>query len=68
MQEGSDRSKDENERPPEKQKPDTRPQQAGDGATTRFGMEEGDNTDISQAGAGLLEDEEEEGSPEPEHP
>jgi hypothetical protein len=28
----------------------TRPQQAGEGATTRFGMEEGDNMDVPATG------------------
>jgi hypothetical protein len=34
------------------EKPDdgTRPQQAGEAETTRFGMEEGDNTDIPATG------------------
>jgi hypothetical protein len=29
---------------------ETRPQQAGEGGTTRFGMEDGDNTDIPTTG------------------
>lgn len=29
---------------------DTRPQQAGEGGTTRFGMEDGDNTDEPATG------------------
>jgi hypothetical protein len=29
---------------------ETRPQKPGEGATTRFGMEEGDNTDIPATG------------------
>lgn len=29
---------------------ETRPQRGGEAATTRFGMEEGDNTDIPAAG------------------
>ena len=37
---------------------ETRPQQGGEGATTRFGMEDGDNTDISTTG-GPQSDEEE---------
>ena len=28
----------------------TRPQQAGEGGTTRFGMEDGDNTDVPATG------------------
>jgi hypothetical protein len=30
--------------------PETRPQQAGEGATTRLGMEDGDNTDTPATG------------------
>ncbi len=30
---------------------DTRPQQGGEAGTTRFGMEEGDNTDVPATGA-----------------
>jgi hypothetical protein len=37
----------------------SRLQQPGEGATTRFGMEEGDNTDTPVTGAGLLEEDEE---------
>jgi hypothetical protein len=37
---------------------DSRPQQAGEAATTRFGMEEGDNTDVPATGDGTREDEE----------
>ncbi len=29
---------------------ESRPQQAGEGGTTRFGMEDGDNTDIPATG------------------
>jgi hypothetical protein len=29
---------------------ETRPQQAGEAGTTRFGMEDGDNTDVSATG------------------
>jgi hypothetical protein len=29
---------------------ETRPQQGGEGGTTRFGMEDGDNTDIPATG------------------
>ena len=31
-------------------KTETRPQQAGEGGTTRFGMEDGDNTDVAATG------------------
>ncbi len=36
---------------------ETRPQQGGEGGTTRFGMEDGDNTDVPATG-GPTEDEE----------
>jgi hypothetical protein len=32
--------------------PETRPQQAGEGGTTRFGMEDGDNSDVPATGDG----------------
>ena len=35
---------------------ESRPQQAGEAATTRFGMEEGDNTDIPATGGPTAED------------
>ena len=35
-----------------------RPQQAGEAATTRFGMEEGDNTDIPATGGPTADEEE----------
>ena len=34
------------------EKPETRPQQAGEGGTTRFGMEDGDNQDVPATGNG----------------
>ena len=37
---------------------ESRPQQAGEGGTTRFGMEDGDNTDVPATG-GPVSDEEE---------
>jgi hypothetical protein len=45
----------------DKTKPDaeTRPQKGGEAETTRFGMEEGDNTDVPTTG-GSHQDEEEE--------
>jgi hypothetical protein len=48
----------------ERQKSDdqTRPQQAGEAATTRFGMEDGDNTDTPGTGGPIAHQEEEEGS------
>ena len=39
---------------------ETRPQQGGEAATTRFGMEDGDNTDIPATGGPAEDDEEEE--------
>jgi hypothetical protein len=57
MEEGTERG----DAPPEiagaEQKPGTRLQQGGEGATTRFGMENGDNTDVAATG-GLDPDEE----------
>ena len=35
----------------------SRPQQAGEGGTTRFGMEEGDNTDVPATGGPAADDE-----------
>ena len=35
---------------------DTRPQRAGEAGTTRFGMEDGDNTDTPATGDGQRED------------
>jgi hypothetical protein len=62
MQEGT-KSHD---RPPElapgEQKSEMRPQQAGEGGTTRFGMEDGDNTDVAATG-GPQPDEEAEAHP-----
>lgn len=37
---------------------DSRPQQGGEGGTTRFGMEEGDNTDTPATGGPQADDEE----------
>ena len=36
---------------------ESRPQQGGEGATTRFGMEEGDNSDIPATGGPDVDDE-----------
>ena len=38
--------------------PQTLPQEAGQAATTRFGMEEGDNTDTPATGGPTAEEEE----------
>ena len=35
----------------------TRPQQGGEAATTRFGMEDGDNTDVPATGQASEDDE-----------
>jgi len=39
------------------QREDTRPQQGGEAETTRFGMEDGDNTDIPATGGPQPDDE-----------
>ena len=36
---------------------ETRPQQGGEAATTRFGMEEGDNADVPATGEGTRDEE-----------
>ncbi len=41
---------------------DSRPQQAGEGGTTRFGMEDGDNTDTPATGGPQADEEGPEGS------
>ena len=43
----------------DRQKPDdqARPQQAGEAATTRFGMEDGDNTDTPATGGPVADEE-----------
>jgi hypothetical protein len=35
---------------PDKPESETRPQKGGEGGTTRFGMEDGDNTDVPATG------------------
>jgi len=52
MTEGNDRRT-----PDEGAKAETRPQQGGEAATTRFGMEEGDNTEPSTVGGPQPDDE-----------
>jgi len=49
MQDGSERREGDGGEQPEGDEA-TRPQQAGEGGTTRFGMEDGDNTDIPATG------------------
>ena len=58
MQEGKDRNQDGGEERVGRAEGESRPQRAGEAATTRFGMEKGDNTDISTTG-GPTSDEEE---------
>jgi hypothetical protein len=36
---------------------ESRPQQGGEGGTTRFGMEDGDNTDVPATGGPVDDDE-----------
>ena len=43
---------------PDSRDEDSRPQQAGEGGTTRFGMEDGDNTDTPATGGPQADDEE----------
>lgn len=58
MQEGKDRRRDDDGERVGRAEGESRPQRAGEAATTRFGMEKGDNTDISTSG-GPASDEEE---------
>ncbi len=48
---GGDRTVDAPEKGPDAGE-DTRPQQGGEAATTRFGMEDGDNSDVPASGGG----------------
>jgi hypothetical protein len=41
---------------PDEDKKETRPQQGGEGGTTRFGMEDGDNTDVPATGSPASEE------------
>ncbi len=58
MPEEKERRPGEGEQRAANQDGSSRPQQAGEGGTTRFGMEEGDNTDVPATG-GLASDGEE---------
>lgn len=49
------------EQPNEDKDGSTRLQQGGEGGTTRFGMEDGDNTDIPATGPATREDDEQNG-------
>jgi hypothetical protein len=51
MQEGSDGREGAGEDHAGSEEQNTRPQQAGEGGTTRLGMEEGDNTDVHATGS-----------------
>ena len=42
---------------PDADEQDSRPQEAGEAATTRFGMEDGDNTDTPATGGPQADDE-----------
>jgi hypothetical protein len=53
MQEGTERR--EQDKSPGQE--ETRPQQAGEGGTTRLGMEDGDNTDVPATGGPAADDE-----------
>ncbi len=50
MQDGSERPQNEGDARPQDSGTPTRPQQPGEAETTRFGMEEGDNTDVPATG------------------
>jgi hypothetical protein len=45
-----DEKKEEARQPGSGTEAESRPQQAGEGGTTRFGMEDGDNTDVPATG------------------
>ena len=58
MQEGKDHNQDGGEEQVGRAEGESRPQQAGEAATTRFGMEKGDSTDISTTGGPTADEEE----------
>ena len=62
MQNGSERDGSANTDHPGTAEANTRPQQGGEAETTRFGMEDGDNTDIPATGGPSAEDDAPEGS------
>jgi hypothetical protein len=62
MQEGTERPNIPPDAARGEEKSETRAQQAGEGGTTRFGMEDGDNTDVAATG-GPDPDEEAAGHP-----
>lgn len=59
MQEGRDRREDE-EKGLDMPKEETRPQYGGEAATTRFGMEESESTDVPATGGPIADEEEQE--------
>jgi hypothetical protein len=61
VKEEAQRPEDGSETGPAPAGKDSRPQKGGEGGTTRFGMEEGDNTDVPATG--LAEPDEEESEP-----
>jgi hypothetical protein len=50
MSDQSDHSPEQTNKSAETAEEETRPQRAGEAATTRFGMEDGDNTDVHATG------------------
>ena len=52
MQDGTEERGPEEEGRPHKNEENVRPQRGGEAGTTRFGMEDGDNTDIPATGGG----------------
>ncbi len=50
MQEGTGGSQGQGKNRADDAEGETRPQQGGEGGTTRFGMEDGDNTDVPATG------------------
>jgi hypothetical protein len=50
VQAGPDTAKPESDAEPASPEAGTRPQKGGEGGTTRFGMEDGDNTDTPATG------------------
>ena len=59
MQEGRDRRED-GEKGRDMAKEETRPQLGGEAATTRFGMEESESTDVPATGGPIADEDEEE--------
>lgn len=53
---GSDTSSGGGDQRPDVEESETRPQRGGEAETTRFGMEDGDNTDVPATGEGAATD------------